>query len=96
MVGNGKLHKALARPSGIDLPQVIHYRFAILGEDQTVCCAEHTGGPRLDLRQQIQGRLALAWPSPNDTCADKSKTYLIQGNVKTKKAACLPEQNTTG
>ena len=91
MVGTGKLHKAQALAGGINLAQGRPNRFAILERDQRISRAEHTGEPRLDLRQQGQRGFTTTRPHPAHTGTVKIKGVLNPGQRGRQKSGMPPE-----
>ena len=91
MVGAGTLLKTQALAGGIDFAQGGSNRFAILGRDQGISRSDHTGEPRLDLRQQSKRGFATAGPHPAYTCAIKNKDLLNTRQRDRQKSTMPPE-----
>ena len=92
MIDAGTLHATQALAGGISSAQGITNRLTILGGDQGVSCAEHTGEPRLDLGQQTERGFTATGAHPADTGTVKIKNLGNPGNVAARKAACPPKQ----
>ena len=95
VIGSGTLHNTQALAGGIDLVQGGPNGCAVLERAQRISRAEHTGEPRLDLRQQIHGVLTATRPHPAHTGAVEIKGVLNPGQRGCQKNGMSPKQKPT-
>ena len=91
MIDAGKLHATQALAGGISSAYGITNRLTILGGDQGVSCAEHTGEPRLDLGQQTERGFTTTGAHPADTGTVKIKDLGNPGQRGRQKGGMPPE-----
>ena len=95
VVGTGILHQPQVLANGISSAQGMKNRARILGGYRGVVCAEQTGEPRLDLKQESAREFNTTRPHPAHICAVKIKDLGNPGQRGHQKSGMPPEQNPT-